>query len=305
MSKLPVAKLIVIAGPTASGKTSLAIELAQKSGAQIFNADSRQFYRLMNIGTAKPGPAEQKAVKHHFIDILDPQEDYSAGRFATDISAALTEYFRHRDVAILTGGSGLYINAALYGFDDLPEVPSEIRQKWRHILEQDGLEKLQQALKTADPEYAQQVDMQNPQRVQRALEVIDAGGRPFSSFRQKKTVQRPFETTLVLLWPERKILYDHINQRVDSMIREGLVNEVSALLKFRHHNALKTVGYSEIFSYLDGNMSLEEAVDKIKQHTRNYAKRQYTWFGAQPGYEKFETSQSGPVLKHLKEKNFV
>lgn len=298
-------KLIVIAGPTASGKTALAIEVAKALDAEILSADSRQFYKHMNIGTAKPTPEEQHTVRHHFIDILEPHETYSAGAYEKDALTLLQGYFRHREVAVITGGSGLYLNAVIHGFDALPASTPAVRQKWQEFYNSEGLPGLQEALRAADPEYARNVDMNNPQRLQRALEAIDTSGQPFSTLRKLQTAQRDFDTELLLLWPPRDLLYQRINQRVDDMIAAGLVEEVHSLEEFRQYNALQTVGYSELFEHFDGKMTLEEAVSKIKQHTRNYAKRQYTWFGAQPGYSKFESSDPLPVIKHLKQKNLV
>lgn len=298
-------KLIVIAGPTASGKTALAIEVAKAFDAEILSADSRQFYRHLDIGTAKPTAQEQHTVRHHFIDILEPHETYSAGAYESDVLTLLQGYFQHKDVAVITGGSGLYLNAVIHGFDDLPASTPATRQKWQEFYNREGLGGLQEALRTADPEYARQVDMNNPQRMLRALEAIDTSGLPFSALRKQHMAQRDFGVEQLLLWPPRDLLYQRINQRVDNMIAAGLVEEAHSLEKFRKYNALQTVGYTELFAYFDGKMTLDEAVSKIKQHTRNYAKRQYTWFGSQNGYVKFESAEPSLVIKHLKQKNLV
>lgn len=300
-----MARLIVIAGPTASGKTALSIELAQELNAEIISADSRQLYRKMDIGTAKPIPAEQSAVPHHFIDILDPGEDYNAGRFEKDAIAFLDDYFLRKDTALLVGGSGLYINAVTQGLDALPKSTPTLREKWNALYDRNGLEALQSALETRDPQYAQTVDMSNRQRIQRALEAMDASGVAFSTLLTRQQKTRPFHCDLILLEPARDALYDRINQRVDHMIQNGLEEEVRSLMPHRHCNALNTVGYKEMIDYFDGHMTLEEAISKIKQHTRNYAKRQYTWFRAQKGYASFSGSDKLAILKHLQQHNHV
>jgi tRNA dimethylallyltransferase len=284
--------LIVIAGPTASGKTELSLSLAEHLGAEIFSADARQFYRGMDIGTAKPKQAEQARVPHHFIDILEPNEEYSAGRYAEDLQTALTTYFKQKSTAIVVGGSGFYIKAATEGLDALPRADEALRAKWNAIYTAEGLDGLQERLKQADPAYFEEVDIQNRQRVQRALEAIEISGKPFSALRKGEQEALPWKTTFVVVEWEREALYDRINARVDQMMAAGLMEEAKALYPLREHNALQTVGYKELFDYLDGVYTEDEAIAKIKQHTRNYAKRQMTWFRKQP------------VDIHLKEASF-
>ncbi len=271
-------KLIVIGGPTASGKTGLAIELAKHYNTEIINADSRQFYRNMNIGTAKPTQNELAAVKHHFIDTLDPKQDYNIGKYEIDALQLIEELFKTNDHLILVGGSGLYIQAVCEGIDELPETDAAIRTKWKTIFEEKGISFLADELKNKDPDYYKLVDIKNKHRLIRALEIIEQTGKTFSSFRKAVKKIRSFQTIKFSLDIEREILYKRINQRVDRMIIEGLVEEVESLLPFRNYNALQTVGYSEIFSFLDGIEKLEDAIELIKKHSRNYAKRQLTWF---------------------------
>lgn len=276
-----MAKLIVVGGPTASGKTALAIALANKLGAEIVNADSRQFYRGMDIGTAKPTREEQQQAKHHFIDIKNPGENYSAGAFARDCLAFLHDYFQQKEHALMVGGSGLYINAVTHGLAPLPAVFPEIRNRWNETFATEGIHALQEALAKADPAYFATVDRQNPQRLIRALEVFESTGTPYSALRKSHPDKRGFEVTGVWLNPERDVLYRHINQRVGSMMDAGLRDEVRKLLPFKNCNAMQTVGYKEMCEHLEGKISLDEAIEKTKQHTRNYAKRQTTWFKKQ------------------------
>lgn len=259
----------------------------------------------MDIGTAKPTPEEQQAAAHHFIDTLEPDEEYNAGQFEEDAIAFLDKYFQRKNTAILVGGSGLYINAVLYGFDQLPKASAEVRENWNKRLESEGLQALQNELKTRDPEYANQVDLHNRQRVQRALEAMDMSGTPFSALRTSLRKPRNFTTRLILLEPDRQVLYERIHARVDQMLQQGLVEEVRSLLPYQGSNALNTVGYKELIQHLNGQLTFEEAVDKIKQHTRNYAKRQFTWFRAQDGYQSFPNNKVIPILKHLSEENHV
>jgi tRNA dimethylallyltransferase len=294
--------LIVIAGPTASGKTDLSIKLAEAYNAEIISADARQFYRKMDIGTAKPEPHQLAQVKHHFIDILEPNEDYNAGKFEDEGLQFLTEYFKRKENCIMVGGSGMYLNAITEGFDDLPSTPVAIREKYNQLFTQQGIEHLQQLLKKADPDYYEEVDLNNKQRVQRALEAIEVSGSAFSKLRTKQSQQRPFSIFKVLLNPPREDLYKRINHRVDTMLESGLLAEVKSLYNFKSCNALKTVGYQELFDFLDGKRSFDEAVDKIKQHTRNYAKRQNTWFKKQDGYSTFQSNEFDAIKRHLDER---
>jgi len=270
--------LIVIAGPTAVGKTAAAIAVAQHYQTEIISADSRQFYKEMSIGTAKPSGSELAAVKHHFIDSHSIAESFSVGDFERAGLKVLNNIFSHHDVAVLVGGSGLFIKAICEGFDDLPQADPSIRNQLNEELQQTGIEYLQQQLADVDPEYYGQVDIQNPQRLIRALEVYRSTGRPFSSFRLDQRRHRPFKVVKLGLNLPRPQLYVRINERVEQMIVHGLVEEVRSLLPYRNLNALNTVGYSELFEYFDGKISLADAIEKIKQNTRRFAKRQLTWF---------------------------
>lgn len=286
--------LIVVAGPTAVGKTAAAIRLAQHYNTAIISADSRQFFKEMSIGTAKPDANELATAKHYFVDSHSITEDFSVGDFEREALQLLDELFKTHDVVILAGGSGLYINAVCHGFDDLPKPAEGVRERLNDELENNGIEFLQEKLKAADPEYYAQVDLNNPRRLVRALEVFETTGKPFSSYRVSAQNQRPFNIIKIALNMPREQLYERINRRVDIMIKQGLIEEVRSLLPFRHLNALNTVGYSEIFDYLDGKTDRDTAVSLIKQNTRRFAKRQLTWFGRDK--EMTWVDAVGPVL---------
>jgi len=271
-------KLIVIAGPTAVGKTAAAIKLARQLNTEIISADSRQFYREMSIGTAKPDAGELAQAKHHFIGSHSITDAFTVGDFEKEALRLLDELFEMHDQVIMVGGSGLFIQATTQGFDDLPTADSEIRDKLNRELAEKGIPDLQEKLKDVDPVYYGQVDLNNPQRLVRALEVYEATGRPFSSYRKAALNIRPFESIKIVLNLPREQLYERINRRVDLMVEQGLIEEVRSLIPYRHMNALKTVGYSELFDYFDGTTDLETAIDLIKQNTRRFAKRQLTWF---------------------------
>lgn len=291
--------LIIIAGPTAIGKTALAIRLAQHFNTEIISADSRQFYKEMAIGTAKPDPEELNAVKHHFIDSHSVTDTFTAGNFEKETLKVLESLFKKHDQVIMAGGSGLFINAICNGFDELPVATHETRMQLNKDLEIHGIEYLQEKLRATDPVYFAEVDINNPQRLIRALEVYQTTGRAFSSYRTKGRKSRPFNIISIALNTDREKLYKRINSRVDQMISSGLVDEVKGLLKYRHLNALQTVGYSEIFDYLDGKCSLEEAIEKIKQNTRRFAKRQITWFKKSDDIKWFDPSDYDNILNYL------
>jgi len=279
MSTKPSNKtLIVIAGPTASGKTAAAISLAQYFNTAVVSADSRQFFREMSIGTAKPSESELAAATHYFINSHSIAESFSVGDFERQCLALLDELFKKTDVVILAGGSGLYIKAITEGFDDLPTADPDIRDRLNAELALNGITSLQERLKTADPAYYNEVDINNPQRVIRALEVYESTGNPISSYHTAAVNKRPFKIVKVGLDMPREKLYARINQRVDNMVTDGLVEEVKALIPYRHLNALNTVGYSELFEYFEGRSDLDTAIAAIKQNTRRFAKRQLTWF---------------------------
>jgi tRNA dimethylallyltransferase len=271
--------LIVIIGPTAVGKTEVAIRLAEQLGTEIVSADSRQFYREMNIGTAKPSAAQLKKVPHHFIDSHSITENYNAGKYAADAQTTICSLFEKYDNLVLTGGSGMYIKAVCYGMDELPESNPHIRTRLNQECEINGIAFLQDRLKMLDPGYYQSVDKNNPRRLIRALEVCLITGQPYSSFLGKK---KPLPENITILKigldRTREDLYERINLRIDRMMEHGLEAEARSLLPYKHHPALQTVGYQELFEYFDGTITKNEAVDKIKQNTRNLAKRQMTWF---------------------------
>jgi tRNA dimethylallyltransferase len=270
--------LFVIGGATATGKTALAIRLAQYLQTEIVSADSRQFYREMSIGTAKPTAAELAAVPHHFVNSLSVADDYSVGNFEKDALAVLDRIFRQHQYAILTGGSGLFLRAVCEGLDAFPEVSEAVRQQVECLWQERGLAGMQQQLQALDPVHFARIDPHNPARLRRALEVCLQSGQPYSSFLGASPAARPFDIRYLLLECPRLLLYQRIDARVDAMIAAGLEAEARALLPWRHRPALKTVGYEEFFACFDGLISRETAIEKIKQHSRNYAKRQATWF---------------------------
>jgi tRNA dimethylallyltransferase len=274
-------QLIVIEGPTASGKTSLAVELAKHFKTVILSSDSRQFYKEMSIGTAKPSSEEMDGIKHYFIDSHNLEEPVTAGKYEKQALEILEQEFKIHDSIILVGGSGMFTNALCNGLDNIPVFP-EIQLELRKELEEFGSEKLLEELQSSDVEYFENVDKSNNMRVLRALEVIRGTGSTFTSFRQNSSSKRPFEVKRFVINHDRTVLYDRINLRVDLMIENGLLEEVKQLEKFRNLAPLQTVGYSEVFDYFDGKWTLEECIEKIKQHTRNYAKRQLTWFKRNP-----------------------
>ena len=276
--------LVVIAGPTASGKTAFAIELAKALNTVILSADSRQFYKEMSIGTAAPTEEELSQAKHYFVHHISIEDKYDVADYERDALQLLDELFKTHDAVIMTGGSGLFIDAVCNGIDVMPDVDPGIREKVQKLLDEGGLKVLQDEVECLDPEYFAIVDQQNPRRLQRALEVCYQTGLPFSSFRSGNTVQRDFDIKkYALLW-DRQQLIERIDKRVDMMMEQGLLAEAKALYPKRHLNALNTVGYKELFAYFDGQCTLEEAVEQIKIHTRQYAKRQMTWLRKDNSY---------------------
>lgn len=270
--------LIVIAGPTAIGKTSLAIALARHFSTEIISADSRQFFREMSVGTAKPDLDELAAAKHHFINSHSINTFFSTGDFEKEALLLLDELFIRHSVVIMAGGSGLYLDAVTKGLDVLPDTDMEIRNQLNTLFETEGIEPVKAQLAAADPEYYAKVDQANPQRMIRGLEFFLSTGKKVSSFLTNSKKERSFDIIKIGLNIARPLLYQRINDRVDMMLSAGLLDEVKSLEPYRDLNALKTVGYAELFSYMDGDISYEEAVDKIKQNTRRFAKRQLTWF---------------------------
>ena len=266
--------LIVISGPTAIGKTSLSIYLAQQLQTEIISFDSRQFYKEMNIGTAVPSPEELAQIPHHFIQNLSIHENYSVGDFEKDALAKIDELFTKYDHLIFVGGSGLFEKAVTEGLDQFPEVDQSIRQQLNEEFDSNGLEPLQRELAEVDPQYYAEVDIHNPVRIKRALEIYRGTGKPFSSFRQNNYTTRNFNVIKIVLELPREIIYERINQRVDLMMQNGLLEEVKTLYPYKELNSLQTVGYRELFDYLDGKIDLSFAVEEIKKNTRRYAKRQ-------------------------------
>jgi len=299
--------LIVIAGPTAVGKTAIAIQVAKHYNTVVLSADSRQFYREMSIGTAKPDADELAAVKHHFIDSHSIKENFSVGDFEKQALALLDELFKEYDAVVMAGGSGLYIKAVCEGFDNLPVADPGIRHKLNQDFTELGIRHLQERLKEVDPGYYEQVDIQNPQRLIRALEVFETTGKPISYYRKSTVNKRPFNVVKIGLNLPRDILYQKINYRVDKMIELGLIDEVKSLIPHRSLNALNTVGYSELFDHFDGNIDLESALELIKQNTRHFAKRQLTWFRKDKDIHWLEADNEDVVLDIVRhaEENIV
>ncbi|MBY8961248.1 tRNA (adenosine(37)-N6)-dimethylallyltransferase MiaA [Flavobacterium sp. D11R37] len=270
--------LITIVGPTAIGKTALAIQLAQHYSCPIISADSRQFFKEMSIGTAVPSEEELAAAKHYFIQNISIKDTYTVGDFERDAIALLDDLYKEHDVVIMVGGSGLYIDAVLKGFDDFPDIDESVREYIIENYNRHGITWLQQELEKRDPEHYKRVAKENPQRMMRALEVCIGTGRPYSSFLNIKKNSRNFTPILIGLDADRELMYERINRRVDIMMDIGLLEEAKALYQYKEYNALQTVGYRELFSYFDGDYSLETAIEEIKKNTRRFAKRQMTWF---------------------------
>ena len=270
--------LIIVLGPTAIGKTSLSIQLAKHFNTEIISADSRQFYKELLIGSAPPSAKELSEVKHHFIQHLSVSQDYNVGKFEEDAILKIEKLFTMKDKVIMVGGSGLYIDAICKGFDKMPETPSEIREEVISLYKKNGIEFLQNEVQQKDPVFYNEVDRNNPQRLLRALEVMYSTNKTFSSFRNKKDKKRNFKIIKIGLETDRELLYNRINQRVDIMMENGLLQEVKSLTHFKNKNSLQTVGYKELFEHLEGKITLEEALNKIKQNSRRFAKRQITWF---------------------------
>ena len=278
-------RLIVISGATAIGKTALSIQLAQHFNSEIISADSRQFYKELKIGAVPPSEEELVKVKHHFIQHLSVKDDYNVGLFEKDAIALLHNLFKKTDILIMVGGSGLYMDAVCNGLDTFPEVDEKIKKELIAEYKNKGITFLQDELKKRDPVYFDIVDINNPQRLIRALAVIRESRKPFSSFRNKTSAKRDFKISHFSLEMEREKLYERINRRVDLMMEEELLKEVENLIPYKNKNALQTVGYKELFSYFDGEISLEEAINKIKQNTRRFAKRQISWFKREEGIQ--------------------
>ena len=293
--------LIVIAGPTASGKTATAIKVAKTFDTVIISADSRQFYKELSIGTAAPTDSELNEVKHYFVHNLSIEQSYDVADYEQDVLCLLNELFKQHDVVVMTGGSGLFIDAVCNGLDLIPDISSETRNKVNEIYEKGGLVALQSEVEKVDPEYYKIVDRQNPRRLQRALEVFLQTGKPYSTFRKNKRIDRNFNIIKTALLWDRDELIKRINKRVDKMMESGLLDEVKSVYGRRHLNSLNTVGYKELFEYLDGKTTLEQAVEQIKINTRQYAKRQMTWLRKNNDYHWFSIDEYDKMLEFLKE----
>ena len=271
-------QLVTIIGPTAIGKTGLAIKIAEFYKTEIVSADSRQFYRELNIGTAKPSSSELSKIKHHLINNKSIHEQYNINDFEKDAIESINSIFKKNKVAVLVGGSGLFINSVLYGLDEIPEIDGKIRNSLYSDMDSLGIKALQEKLKSLDPKSYDNIDIDNPRRLIRALEVTIGSGKPYSSFLKKTKKTRNFNVITIGLNQDRVELYEKINTRVDNMIKDGLIDEVKGLFELKNLKTLNTIGYSEVFKYIDGIYSKEECINEIKKNTRRYAKRQLTWF---------------------------
>ena len=294
--------LISIVGPTAIGKTGLAIKLAQHYSTDIMSCDSRQFYKEMTIGTAVPSTSELAEAKHHFIQNISIHEKYSVGDFERDGLAFLDEYFQNNNLCIMVGGSGLYEKAITTGFDIFPEIDPIFREQLNQELETDGIEKLQHELKQVDPIYYEEVDIYNKQRVIRALEIYRGSGQPFSKFRNQDLNKRPFNIIKIGLELPRQEMYDRINQRVDIMMNEGLLDEAKSLYPLKELNALQTVGYRELFDFFEDKIDLNFATEEIKKNTRRFAKRQMTWFKKDQDVNWFSPLEKDQIINFINSK---
>ena len=291
--------LIVIAGPTAVGKTALSIRLAQLFSTVVLSTDSRQFYREMNIGTAKPTEEEMDGVPHYFINNKSITEEYTAGDFEIEAIETLDNLFQKHKVVIATGGSGLYIQGLCEGIDLMPDIPEKLRTKWMHALAEKGVERLAEELVKIDPEYHNSIDIKNPHRVIRGLETFELTGKPFSEFRKNTKAKRSFEIIKIAINRDREVLYDRINLRMDLMIEQGLFNEAESLIEHKDRRTLKTVGYQEIYDFLDGKYDYQEAVRLLKRNSRRYAKRQVTWFKRDKEFEWFSPEDFEKIKEHI------
>ncbi|MCM4161053.1 tRNA (adenosine(37)-N6)-dimethylallyltransferase MiaA [Antarcticibacterium flavum] len=295
--------LVSIVGPTAIGKTSLSIELARAFNTEILSADSRQFYREMKIGTAVPAAEELAAAPHHFIQHISIEEDYSVGDFEREALALTEELFQKNNILVLVGGSGLYVKSLLEGLNNFPDVNPEIREELNEQLTETGLQPLQRQLQLLDPDHYEVIDIENPHRVIRALEISLGTGQPYSSFLKRPKAPRDFMPIKIGLTAPREIIYERINMRVDAMMDEGLAEEAQALYNKRKLNALNTVGYKELFAFFEGRMSLEQAVEEIKKNTRRFAKRQLTWFRKEEDITWFDhTTPPQEIISFIKER---
>ena len=292
----------MVVGPTGSGKSALAVKLATHLNAPIISTDSRQVFRGMPIGTAQPTAEEQAAAKHYFIADREVEDDFNCGKYAEEALTLLDELFAKSEYVVAVGGSGLYVQALCEGMDDLPDADPSLRENLKQRLESEGLDSLVAQLRRLDAKYAEEVDVCNPARVMRALEVCLATGRPYSEQRKGVTAERPFHIIKIGTDMPRDVLYDRINRRVDMMVEEGLEAEARSMYPKRHLNALQTVGYRELFEHFDGNCTFEEAVELVKRNSRRYAKRQLTWFRRDENTAWFHPNDHEAILEYISSK---
>lgn len=294
--------LVVLIGPTAVGKTETSFAIAEHFACPIISADSRQMYRGMEIGTAMPTKEELARHRHFFVGQLSPGDYYSAAKYETDVLALLEKEFPHHPTMLLAGGSMMYIDAVCNGIDDIPTVDDDTRAMVLEKYEREGIEKLAAELRLLDPEYYNEADIKNPKRVMHALEICYMTGKPYSSFRTQQKKERPFNIIKIGLQREREELYARINSRVDKMIEQGLIEEVASFVHLKHHNSLNTVGYKEIFKYLDGEWRLPFAIEKIKQNTRIYSRKQMTWYRKCDDITWFHPGDISNIIAHIEKK---
>lgn len=294
--------LIVLVGPTGVGKTELSLRMAERFGTSIISSDSRQLYADLKIGTAAPTPEQLARVPHHFVGTLHLTDYYSAARYETDVLELLDKLFLEKDTVVMAGGSMMYVDAVCKGIDDIPAVDAETRRLLSERYENEGLERLAAELRLLDPEYCHKADLKNPKRIIHALEICYMTGRTYTSFRTQKKKERPFRIIKTGLTRSREELYERINRRVDRMMEEGLPEEAKAVYPYRHLNALNTVGYKEMFNYLDGKWELPFAIDKIKQNSRIYSRKQMTWFRRDEDIQWFHPRQEEDILAFLQDK---
>lgn len=291
--------LIVLCGPTGIGKTRIGIELASNLNCEIISADSRQIYEEMSIGTAVPSPEELAAVPHHFIHSHSIHENFNASKYEDEVIEFLGAYFKYNRVALLVGGSGMYIDAVCKGIDELPSISTEVREKWLQLFQQNGIDFLCHQVQKIDPEYYDTVDRNNPKRLLKALEIYEITGKPYSGFMTRSIKKRNFQIHIIGLNTDRSDLYVRINSRVDEMMNNGLLEEAKRLHEFQTLTPLKTVGYSELFSYLEGKSDLQQAIEEIKNHSRAYARRQLTWFRRYKDLVWFEPHQTDDMMQYI------
>lgn len=293
--------LIVLIGPTGIGKTELSLQIAEKYKTEIISSDSRQIYRDLPIGTAAPTPDQLKRVKHHFIGTLSLNQYYSAACFEEEVINLLPQLFATHKQVVMAGGSMMYVDAVCKGIDELPTIDNDTRNSVLEKYQQEGLEAIRAELKLLDPSYYKQVDLKNHKRIIHAIEICRITGQPYSSLRTQQKKERPFRILKIGLQREREELFNRINSRVEIMMSEGWLNEAKKVYPFRHLNSLNTVGYKELFQYLDGTMSLTEAIEKIKRNTRVYAKKQITWFKKDNGIKWFHPEQTNEIFSYIKQ----